>query len=126
MGLRLKFNLVLSVVFLVGLAGSGYISYELLRRNAQDEVIRSAGLMMESALAIRAYTISQVRPLLEANATDRFLPQTVPAFAATETLSALQKKYPDYMYKEATLNPTNPRNIAVDWEFNLIQTFRQG
>ena len=40
-------------------------SYELLSRNAQDEVVRSAGLMLEAALAIRGYTIKQVRPILE-------------------------------------------------------------
>jgi HAMP domain-containing protein len=126
MGLRLKFNLVLIGVFVIGLAVSGYTSYELLRRNAQDEVVRSAGLMMETALAIRGYTINQVRPLLEAAPTEGFLPQTVPAFAATETLNTLRKKYPDYSYREATLNPTNPRNTANDWENELIQQFRRG
>jgi HAMP domain-containing protein len=125
MGLRLKFNLVLLGVFALGLAVSGYISYELLRRNAQDEVVRSAGLMMETALAIRGYTIKQVRPLLEAAPAEGFLPQTVPAFAATETLNALRTKYPDFTYREATLNPTNPRNTAVEWENELIQQFRQ-
>jgi HAMP domain-containing protein len=126
MGLRLKFNLVLLGVFAVGLGVSGYTSYELLRRNAQDEVVRSAGLMMETALAIRGYTITQVRPLLEATPAEGFLPQTVPAFAATETLNTLRAKYPDYSYREATLNPTNPRNTAVEWENELIQQFRQG
>ena len=126
MGLRLKFNLVLVGVFVVGLVVSGYTSYELLRRNAEDDVVRSAGLMMETALAIRGYTISQVRPLLEATPADRFLPQTVPAFAATETLNTLRAKYPDYSYREATLNPTNPRNTAVEWETDLILQFRQG
>jgi protein-histidine pros-kinase len=126
MGLRLKFNLVLLAVFMVGLGVSGYTSYELLRRNALDEVARSAGLMMETALAIRAYTIDHVRPKLEAAPVDGFLPQTVPAFAATETLNALKKKYPDYTYKEATLNPTNPRDLAIEWESDLVQQFRQG
>jgi len=62
-------------------------SYELLSRNAQDEVVRSAGLMLEAALAIRGYTIKQVRPILETAPAEGFLPQTVPAFAATETLN---------------------------------------
>lgn len=126
MGLRLKFNLVMLVVFLVSLGLSGFASWELLRRNALDEVVRSAGLMMETALAIRGYTIEHVRPKLEALPADGFLPQTVPAFAATETLNALRKKYPDYTYKEATLNPTNPRDLASDWEDALIQQFRRG
>lgn len=126
MGLRLKFNLVLLATFLVALAVSGSVSYELLRRNAEDEVVRSAGMMLETALAIRGYTISQVRPLLEAAPSEGFLPQTVPAFAATETLGTLRAKYPDFTYREATLNPTNPRNTAVEWERDLIEQFRQG
>jgi len=48
----------------------------------------------------------------------------VPAFGATEIMTLLRKKYPDYAYKEAALNPTNPRNRAVDWETDLITQFR--
>lgn len=124
MGIRMKFNLVLFVVFLLGFAVSGWVSYELLHRNARDEVLRNAGLMMETALAIRGYTVSQVRPHLEMQLMRQFLPQTVPAYAATETLNELRKKHPDYIYKEATLNPTNPRNRAADWEADLVQVFR--
>ena len=124
MGLRLKFNLVLLAVFGVGLLASGYLSYSLLARNARDEVSRNAGLMMESALAVRAYTIEQVRPQLELQLMYTFPPQSVPAYAATETMNTLRKKYADYFYKEATLNPTNPRNRAGDWENDIIRTFR--
>ena len=124
MGLRLKFNLVLLLVFLVGLGVAGWISRDLLIRNARDEVSRNASLMMEAALAVRGYTISQVRPHLEMQLMRAFLPQTVPAFAAAETMGELRKKYPDYFYKEATLNPTNPRNRAADWEADIVQEFR--
>jgi HAMP domain-containing protein len=124
MGLRLKFNLVLLAVFGLGLLACGYLSYTLLERNARDEVSRNAGLMMEAALAIRSYTIEQVRPHLELQLMRVFLPQSVPAYAATETLNTLRKKYIDYSYKEATINPTNPRNRAGDWESDLIRTFR--
>ena len=64
MGLRLKFNLVLLVVFVIGLGVTGYVSYDLLHRNARDEVLRNAGVMMEAALSMRSYTVGQVRPLL--------------------------------------------------------------
>jgi HAMP domain-containing protein len=124
MGLRLKFNLVLLVVCVLGLAATGSVSWGLLQRNARDEVVRNANLMMEAALAIRSYTVTQVRPQLAVQLTQTFLPQTVPAFAATETLNQLKKNYPDYFYKEATLNPTNPRNRAADWEADLVQEFR--
>jgi protein-histidine pros-kinase len=53
-----------------------------------------------------------------------FLPQTVPAYAATETINTLRKKYAEYSYKEATLNPTNPRNRTADWEADVVNRFR--
>lgn len=124
MGLRLKFNLILFLVFLAGFGVTGWISNELLQRNARDEIVRNAGLMMEAALAIRGYTVTQIRPNLEMQLMRVFLPQSVPAYAATETINELRKKHPDYSYKEATLNPTNPRNRATDWEADLVQTFR--
>jgi HAMP domain-containing protein len=124
MGLRLKFNLILFLVFLMGFGVTGWISNELLQRNARDEIVRNAGLMMEAALAIRGYTVSQIRPNLEMQLMRVFLPQSVPAYAATETINELRKKHPDYSYKEATLNPTNPRNRATDWEADIVETFR--
>jgi len=123
MGLRLKFNLVLLVVFVVGLGVTGYVSYELLHRNAREEVLRNAGVMMEASLSMRSYTVGQVRPNL-ASDPDKFLPQSVPAFGATEIMTLLRKKYPDYAYKEAALNPTNPRNRAVEWETDIVNAFR--
>ena len=84
MGLRLKFNIVLTVVFAAGMGVSAFVSYELLQSNAKQEVLRSAGLMMEAALSVRGYTVTQVKPLLAPLLTETFLPQTVSAYAATE------------------------------------------
>lgn len=123
MGLRLKFNLVLFVVFLLGLGVSGYVSYNLLQTNAREQVLLNAGVMMEAALSMRTYTVAHVRDKL-ASKEDEFHPQGVPAFAATEIMNLLRKKYPDYTYKEAALNPTNPRNRAVEWETDIVNAFR--
>ncbi len=125
MGLRLKFNLVLIVVFLAGFAAAGFISRQLLQENAREEVLRNARLMMDTALAVRAYTVEQIKPHLDPRLEEEFLPQTVPAFAATETMGNIQKKYRDYAYKEAALNPTNPRDRSTDWESDLVHQFRQ-
>jgi len=124
MGLRLKFNIVLFLVFAAGMGVSAYVSHKLLQDNAKEEVLRNAGLMMEAALSIRGYTVTQVKPHLESQLAETFLPQTVPAYAATETFNTLRKKYPDYSYKEATLNPTNPRDKAVEWEADVVNAFR--
>ncbi|HEY9191436.1 MAG TPA: DUF3365 domain-containing protein [Methyloversatilis sp.] len=124
MGLRLKFNLVLIGVFAIGLAACAVLSHRLLHENARAEVERNARLMMETALAIRSYTVGQIKPHLDPMLAERFLPQTVPAYAATETLNELRKNHPEYAYKEATLNPTNPRDRASDWEADIVTSFR--
>ena len=124
MGLRLKFNLVLILVFALGLAASGYVSRRILETNAQEEVARNAELMMSAALAIRGYTSKQVRPQLELQMMRAFVPQSVPAYAATEMFNTMREQHPEYTYKEATLNPTNPRDRAVEWEADIVQQFR--
>ncbi len=125
MKLLAKFNLAFLLVFALGLAATGFITRQLLLRNAQEEVTQHARFMLEKALAVRSYTSTQVAPLLETQMKYSFLPQSVPAFSATEVLAKLQKDHPEYGYKEATLNPTNPRDRAVEWEADVIGEFRK-
>ncbi len=124
MKLLLKFNLVFVLVFAIGLAVTAYVSRGLLQGNAQDEIVGNARLMMEKALAVRAFTAGQIAPLLETQMKYTFLPQSVPAFNATEVIGELRKKHPEYSYKEATLNPTNPRDRAIEWEADIVNKFR--
>lgn len=124
MSLLIKFNLIFLAVFVAGVLGAGKVSHDLLQRNAKQEVLDHARLIMEKAVAIRGYTSSQIGPLLETQMKYTFLPQSVPAYSATEVLATLAKSFPDYTYKEATLNPTNPRDRAVDWEADIVNRFR--
>lgn len=124
MKLVIKFNLVFLLVFLIGLATAGFATWELLQRNARDEIVLNARLVMEAALATRAYTSTQVGPLLQTQMKYKFLAQSVPAYAATEVFNGLRKTFPEYAYKEAVLNPTNPRNRANDWEADIVHQFR--
>ena len=81
--------------------------------------------MMEAAGAMRTYTSQQISPLLDVRKTftRAFPPQKVPAYGATEVFTYLRAKYPAYTYREPTLNPTNLRDRAVDWEADVIETF---
>ena len=120
-----KFNLALIAIFVVGFALASLVSYKVLQANARDEALQNARIMMEAASSIRNYTDTQIKPLLETQLKYKFLPQSVQAFSATEQFNDLRKKYPAYFYKEATLNPTNPRDHATDWEVDVVNQFRQ-
>ena len=124
MKLLLKFNLIYVLAMAVGVSLSGWISRGLLQDQAQQEVLAGARLLMEQATAVRNYTSTQITALLQEQMKTQFLPQSVPSYSATEVLATLRGKYPEYAYKEATLNPTNPRDRAVDWEVDIVHAFR--
>jgi len=127
MKIALKFNLVLLLLFVLTLSLTYLIARELLESNARATVQENARIMMQSALAVRTYTITQIEPLLDGQMHYKFLPQTVPSYSATEYFNTLAANpdLRDYGYKEATLNPTNPRDRAVDWEVDVVNRFRQ-
>jgi len=124
MSLLIRINLALSAVFVAAALLAGYACWDILEANARREVIAQAGLMMDSALAIRSYTANEILPLLIGHMKDDFPPQSVPFYAATQNFLKLRERHPEYTYKESTLNPTNPRDRAADWEADIIQRFR--
>ena len=124
----MKLLIRLNVVFIIAFVLAGWIAHEIFtslqRADARREVLATAGLMLDSALASRAYTASEIDPLLVGRMQDNFLPQSIPFYAATQTFAALRKLHPAFTYKEAALNPTNPRDRASDWEADIIDQFR--
>ena len=124
MSIRLKFNLAMFLVFALGFVAAAFLIERILLENAKEEVALKARIMMEAARSMRSYTVEELRPLLQKVKTDEFLAQTVPAYAATENMKRLRQAYPDYSYKEAALNPTNPEHKAAAWEEDIIQYFR--
>lgn len=125
MGLKAKFNLVMLAAFVIGFALAAAYSWHVAQQDAQREVAQEADIMLAQASAIRQYTDGQISPLLAAQNQQRFLPQSIPFFAAETTMRALGKTFPDYSYKEAALNPTNPADKASDWEAGMIDEFRR-
>jgi HAMP domain-containing protein len=126
MKLLAKFNLILLVIFGAGGLLICQLAYSFLIRNARREVLDQAELMVASTRAVRDYTAEDLSPLLQQNPRHkvRFLAETIPFFAATTTFNKLRKSYPEYSYKEATLNPTNPEDRASDWEADVIRGLR--
>ena len=126
MKLLAKFNLILLSVFGVGGLIIAWFAYSFLISNARREVLDQARLMVANAKAVRDYTADDLSPLLQQNPRHKvkFLAETVPFYGATTTFNRLRKSYPDFAYKEATLNPTNPEDRATDWESDVIQMLR--
>ncbi|MCC8402930.1 DUF3365 domain-containing protein [Paraburkholderia sp. MMS20-SJTN17] len=119
--LAVKFNLVFLAVFVVGFVSAGFAARELLRRAAIEETVQNARVLMEAASAAQNYTAAQVTPLLQTQLKYSFVPQSVPAFSAVETLMTLEQHLAGYSYRSTMLNPTNPRDRPSDWEADVIR-----
>ena len=81
MKLLVKFNILLIVVFGLGLLVIAYQARTFLQEQAQAEVLREAGLMAASALATRNYTEHYITPVVEKTTehTTTFLPRQSPS-----------------------------------------------
>lgn len=122
--LAVRFNLVFLGVSVLGFCAAGLVTDALLVANAREESLQHARLLLAASDAAGKYASAHVSPLLENRLKFEFLPEAVPTFAAIEHLNQLLKAYPDYSYKQATLNPTNPRNRADGWELPLVSGLR--
>jgi HAMP domain-containing protein len=119
-----KFNGVILLIFSVCFLATGLIANRLLENEAREEALGNARLLMDSSAAASAYTVEQVVPLLQNQLKYKFLPQSIPYYASTESLNALRRTHPEYSFKEAMLNPTNPRDRATEWEEEVIVQLR--
>ena len=124
MKIRWKIDLAMCGAFLVGLGLAGVSAYEILTKDALEDSLQNARIMIEAASAIRSYTDQRISPLLEQQMKVEFLPPAIPFFAAQANLKLIQQKLPEYTYREPTLNPTNISDRAVDWEADIINDFR--
>ncbi|WP_075291379.1 c-type heme family protein [Pararhizobium arenae] len=123
MKLRLKFNLVMISVMALGLILAWFLAEEITQREAKRSVMAQAAAIMGTANAVRHYTGAQVRPLLKNQMESQFLPQSVPFYAAQQTFQGLTEKFPEYVFRLPTKNPTNPADAPSTWEAELIATF---
>ncbi len=123
-----KLNLLLLLIFLGVVGTSGLALSKILGDNAKEKVASQAFLLLETMSSVRDYTADQINPELapRLEKEEWFIPQTVPAYSAREVFEKLRKReqYNNFFYKEATLNPTNPRDKADPFESSIVEKFR--
>jgi hypothetical protein len=125
-GTFVRFNLVFLPILVAAVGATAVIVHSYLQNGAQQQVVAMANVMLETARASRKYTTEQIAPLLEnlQPSDQEFHPQSIPFYAATEAFNYFRQSHPDFAYKEAAPNPTNPRDRTVDWEADIVSEFR--
>jgi HAMP domain-containing protein len=121
--LQTKFNLSLSAAFVIGLALAAAFAFKISGDTARRDVLNEAALMASEGEGASKYTDQEVAPLLNKAGT-AFAPQAIPFLAAQDEFRRVKKDWPDYSYKDAALNPTDPADKAAVWEAAIINRFR--
>lgn len=124
-----KFNLLLILVFIVSICLSGAILSSVLQQKAENEVSSKALILMQTLNSVRSYTQDRITPLLspQIETATAFIPETIPSFSAIEVFEKFRKTEgnENFIYREATLNPTNLRDKADDFETKIVERFRR-
>ncbi len=124
MGIRLKFNLGLLAVFVAAFIGAAIFLDQQFKTSAREEVIQNGRIMLSAANAVRGYTSREIAPAVTRGDPAWISPVVIPSYAAQTNFRAVRSDHPEYTYKEAALNPTNPADRAQDWEADFINAFR--
>ncbi len=117
---------------LLALAALGYGLLEARHerdKTAERETVSRAEILLSTMNAVRSYTAGNVRPALLAETHDyskNFVKEMVPGFAARTVFGNFRKAdvYSNFVYKEASANPTNADNKADAFEQSLLDQFK--
>jgi len=124
--LRKKFTAILLGILILGLSVIAIVMGFILKIETQNQITSQALILIETMNSVREYTSSQVKPELIDRTAIEFLPETIPAYSAREVFETFRQNNPEYQaffYKEATLNPTNLRDQADQFETKIVERF---
>jgi HAMP domain-containing protein len=112
-------------ILLVGIIVSSVVYYNILLGNAKNELSTQANLLISTMDSVRKYNQDKVTPLLEKQSEEKLLLESIPSYAVRGVFDTLtnsyKDKYGEYRYKDAMINPTNPKDIATGEEIKIIE-----
>ena len=123
-----KLTLLLLVIFLFGVIVSSLILNRVLIDRAKEEVATRGLILIEAMTSVRSYTGTHINPMLqdELQEEEEFVRESVPGYSARTVFEIFRQDedHDKFLYKEATLNPTNPVDKADGFETSLVEEFR--
>lgn len=125
MRLQNTFSITLGATFFASFVIVAVIFYRGALRQAEQEALREARLMLAAASAARSYSSDRVTPLLSARADEDFRSESIPSFAVQTIMKRFKAAFAEYTYRETALNPTNLDDLPRAWESDVIQRFRE-
>jgi HAMP domain-containing protein len=123
MGLRLKFNLMLLVIFLAGFATVGVVAKRYLEQQAIDDAQRAAMVVLDAA------SFAKLDPRIASGLGSRIVDMKIREFGAEESLSGIEsivalrlKSNGSGQMAEVITQPAGGQRLAVARTFRAAET----
>jgi signal transduction histidine kinase len=119
-----RFTVLLITIYVVSLSLMTVVTYLVVRENAIRDAAIAGRLYLAAFGAVKHYIAEELRPVFYKELPGRFIVQGMSrSFAASRVAMRVQRELPNYQYKNASLNATNPMNDADEFEKKVITLF---
>ena len=127
MSTKAKFRIgaaLISILVCTLVAGAAYI---ILKDFATDQIYKETEIFIGTADSTRRYVKDVLRPVVaDLLPNESFVPHAMSTtFVGRGIMSRLGERFPDFSYKRAAHNPTNPINLADELEMEKIKWFSE-
>lgn len=125
MSIRIKFILVTLACLVVVMATGAWYINQLQTQVLEKEAQNRTEMVLHFTQATQDYMTYSLRPAVEQLIEDLPIEVLSANFATREVVEEFNLALPEYTYKPATINPTNPIDTANEFEVSIIEKFRQ-
>lgn len=123
--LKQRFLLWSAIILLGGGLLLSALSFWNTRRLLMADAMTKSEVLLREVEAIRSYVKEELRPkMYELHGQDTFIIEAMSStYISTTIMARFAKTMPDYIYRRASLNPHNPRNLANPFEEEMFDWF---
>ncbi len=127
MSIRTRFLLLIGILSLLATLGIAYASYQFSVNSAVEEAKAKGQIVFDYIESSRQYYKQHQRKLImELIPKNEFIPELQSGFTLTRGVAeTFLKKNPDYVFKQASLDPLHLPNKADKDDLEIINTFKK-
>ncbi len=125
--LRQRFFLWSALILIGGGLLLSALSFWNTRRLLMAEAMSKSEVILQEVEAIRSYVKEELRPkMVELHGRDNFIIEAMSTtYVSTTIMDRFARAMPDYIYRRASVNPHNSRNLADPLEEEMLDWFEQ-
>jgi len=126
MSIRIRFLILMGLLSLLAIIGIAFASYQFSLNNAVEEAKSKGHIVFDYLDSSRSYFTTHMRPkVFEIIPQGQFIPELISSFTLTRGVSdEFHKKNPDYVFRQATIDPLHLDNKADQDDLKIIETFK--